>query len=98
VTRTLLTLALLLGACTDPVEPAPDGGQVLTGDSCLTGADCESGACEGEGCGDIAGVCVPAEPRRCASDLRDYCSCDGETFTASSTCPGDRFSHRGACQ
>jgi hypothetical protein len=68
------------------------------GSACLTGADCQSGVCEGLGCGDDApGTCAPAR-RGCTKDLRAYCGCDGKTFRASGSCPGRRYSAKGACK
>lgn len=61
-----------------------------------------SGECaRGETCFGIAGCatdwrCVRA--RGCARDRVTFCGCDGETFTASSTCPGRPFVHRGECR
>ena len=40
---------------------------------CLAAAECSSGICEGEGCGDAQpGKCV-AKSRQCTIDLRQYC-------------------------
>ena len=73
--------------------PAAPGPAV----SCLSGADCPSGVCEGEGCLESTpGMCVQ-EPRACTFDLRPYCGCDGKTFQASGSCPGARFEHKGPC-
>lgn len=71
-------------------EPGAEGA------SCTTAGDCASGVCEGEGCGDGQGVCAPAQ-RGCTKDLRPYCGCDGVTFRASGTCPGQRYAHTGEC-
>src|SRR5690606_11868939 len=35
--------------------------------------------------------------RGCAGPRATFCSCDGETFTASAVCPGRSFVRRGAC-
>ena len=73
-----------------PVARAP-------GAACASAADCDSGLCEGQGCGaDAPGHCV-AKERVCTMDLLDMCDCDGKTFQTSSTCPGRRYAHRGAC-
>jgi hypothetical protein len=76
------------GVC-ERAKPKPDGTP------CDVGSECESGVCEGEGC-DAPGVCKPAQ-RPCTKDLREYCGCDGKTFRGSGSCPGSRFSKRGAC-
>ncbi|HTJ42618.1 MAG TPA: hypothetical protein VL463_11020 [Kofleriaceae bacterium] len=95
----------------NPVYSPPDGGAVTPivqaptidaapaarapGASCTTAADCDSGICEGEGC-DAPGRCADKR-RMCTMDLIDMCGCDGQTFQSSSSCPGRRFAHRGAC-
>ena len=67
------------------------------GSACLTGTDCQSGVCEGQGCGDdTPGTCAPAR-RGCTKDLRSYCGCDGKTFRSSGSCPGRRYSTKGEC-
>lgn len=67
------------------------------GASCLSGADCASGICEGLGCGEESpGVCMP-QMRPCTRDLRPYCGCDGETFRTSGSCPGKRYASKDAC-
>lgn len=78
------------GPATPKREAKPAGAQ------CSAASECESGVCEGEGCGDNAGTCAPAN-RGCTRDLRQYCGCDGKTFQASGSCPGQRFSARAAC-
>ena len=83
-------------------DAAPDveaaGGEKLAdGASCLSGDECSSGTCEGEGCGDdTPGVCM-SNDRPCTRDLRPYCGCDGETFRTSGSCPGKRYSARDFC-
>lgn len=64
---------------------------------------CESSRECGRGltCFGIAGCatewhCVRA--RGCTRDRVPFCGCDGETFVASSTCPGRPFVHRGECR
>ena len=95
-----------------PVEPAPTPAPAPTpttqeptagtsakadGASCLAAEDCQSGVCEGEGCGaDQPGTCM-AKARGCTRDLRPYCGCDGQTFRTSGSCPGKRFSARAVC-
>ena len=83
---------------TPPGDPGPDDGPVLAiiGDPCTLGADCESGLCEGMGCGDGGGRCVAAD-RACTADIADYCDCAGVTFTGSGSCPGRRYQFRHAC-
>jgi hypothetical protein len=80
---------------TGPTEPVPSS-LAADGATCSTAADCQSGICEGEGCGTPDGVCAP-KMRGCTKDLRPYCGCSGESFSTSSTCPGRRFAHRGEC-
>jgi hypothetical protein len=78
-------------------EPAPADPGPSNDLSCLTGADCESGVCEGMGCGDDQpGRCV-TEDRRCTRDYAAYCGCDGQTFHGSGSCPGARYSAKGEC-
>ena len=74
--------------------PAPKPGQ-----ACNTNADCDSGICEGPGCGDLEGRCVPnVGTRACTDDFRQYCSCEGETFSGSGSCPDRRYSRMEACE
>ena len=81
-------------------EGAADDGSATpkpAGEPCLAAGECESGVCEGEGCGDDQpGTCADAE-RMCTRDLQQYCGCDGETFGASGSCPGARYSQKGPC-
>lgn len=81
------------GPTSDPTSSPNPGAD---GAKCSTAADCTSGVCEGEGCGDGNGTCARAS-RACTRDARQYCGCDGKTFTASGSCPGQRFSARAAC-
>src|SRR5262245_18517195 len=75
-----------------PAQPLPDSRP------CLKNDECESGVCEGEGCGSAEpGHCAPKQCG-CRRDRRDYCGCDGITFSASGSCPGRRYKARGACQ
>jgi hypothetical protein len=79
------------GAPSSPAKPLPAGA------SCLAGAECDSGVCEGAGCGaDTPGVCA-AKSRRCTRDRRAFCGCDGKTFFGSSSCPGGRYAKPGSC-
>ena len=92
------------GDVPDPVAsaggktPAGSGKGVRDGGACDSGDQCASGICEGQGCGaDKKGVCM-SQNRRCTRDLRAYCGCDGQTFRASGSCPGRRYSARAACK
>ena len=77
---------------------AGTGKGVRDGGACERGDQCASGVCEGEGCGpDRKGVCM-SQNRSCTRDLRAFCGCDGQTFRASGSCPGRRFSARAAGQ
>lgn len=77
------------------VSEGPAAG--ADGSSCLQASDCQSGICEGQGCGDdTPGECKPAV-RACTRDLREYCGCDGQTFRGSGSCPGQRYGDPGAC-
>lgn len=65
--------------------------------TCTSNRDCPRGQiCQGpEGC-DAAWRCGrPAE--RCVADTQYFCGCDGQSFTASMTCPGRPHRHRGSC-
>jgi len=86
-----------------PSQAPPDARDLdkpllgAVGDPCETGADCDSGLCEGQGCGPRQGVCA-ARDRACTKDLVAYCGCDGRTFSSSGACPGQRFVFKGDCQ
>lgn len=88
----------------EPGSSASNMKEVAAGDppaektSCTTAADCGEGmVCEGEGCGEMQGVCAPKD-RMCTRDLQTYCGCDGAEFQSSGSCPGDRYRNRGACE
>lgn len=83
------------GEC--PGQEEPTSAARPAGSACDTGDECTSGVCEGQGCGAKQGVCA-AEDRRCTRDRASYCGCDGTTFQASGSCPGKRYSKRGACE
>jgi hypothetical protein len=83
-------------AGTGTPAPAPVPALAAVGGKCDTAADCQSGICEGEGCGPKGGRCV-AKGRVCTRDRRAYCGCDGNTFHSSGSCPGARFSSRSMC-
>jgi hypothetical protein len=96
----LVFLLAVFGAC---VFPPPPPATVTSapvkkapGAACDEAAECASGICEGQGCGPGEGVCR-ASDRMCTQDLRPYCGCDGQTFSASGGCPGKRYSARGGC-
>ncbi len=79
-----------------------EGPQIAEGGgkdaACNATADCAADMiCEGQGCGDMEGRCVPKQ-RACTRDLRPYCGCDGVTFRASGSCPGARYRSQGACE
>jgi hypothetical protein len=76
----------------------PDWDEPISRDAraCTSSTECE----RGRTCWGVAGCatqwsCVRA---RCRRDSVAYCGCDGQTFQASSTCPGRPFVHRGACR
>ena len=85
-----------LGTGKGSAGPAKKTGQP-DGASCSAASECQSGVCEGEGCGVGQGVCA-AQGRMCTRDLRPYCGCDGKTFRSSGSCPGKRFQYRGECR
>jgi len=68
------------------------------GATCHAAADCQSGICEGEGCGDGTPGTCKSRKRPCTADLRPFCGCDGVTFRGSSSCPGRRYAARGDCK
>jgi hypothetical protein len=68
------------------------------GEPCNTHDACASGICEGVGCGELEGRCVPvSDVRECTDDFVSYCGCDGVTFGASGSCPDQRYAHVGEC-
>jgi hypothetical protein len=75
-------------------KPNPNGKAV--GEACAKPDDCQSGVCEGEGCSS-GPTCVDAN-RSCTRDLATFCGCDGQSFSASGSCPGRPFAKRGACE
>ena len=86
------------GAETKLAEAGSDDGQPPRKKACNSNADCgETEVCEGEGCGENQGICMPKD-RMCTRDLVTYCGCDGATFQGSGSCPGQRFASRGACE
>lgn len=70
---------------------------LAVGQACFDGGECQSGVCEGQGCGvDQPGHCVAAT-RVCHGAEQPFCSCNGETFNAPADCPGQPYERRGAC-
>jgi hypothetical protein len=85
------------GACQAAGSGSASGGPLPTGAPCLAASECESGICEGKGCGaDAPGKCAAAT-RACTRDRRTFCGCDGVTFFGSGSCPGKRYSDTAAC-
>jgi hypothetical protein len=83
------------GAC--KASGSATAGPLPAGAACLVGTECDSGVCEGIGCGDAApGVCA-SKSRKCVRFNRAYCGCDGVTFSASGSCPGRRYAAIGGC-
>lgn len=77
--------------------PAPSA-RLAPGESCFDGNECESGICEGEGCGtNQPGVCIAAG-RVCKGPDETFCGCDGEIFRAPRDCPGQAYAKRGTCR
>jgi|SRR5690606_1073818 len=85
------------GSALPPAPAAITALLLADGEPCLVGEECESGVCEGQGCGDDQpGRCAPAE-RRCSTRGAEFCGCEGDTFSAATDCPGQRYAHRNAC-
>ncbi|GAB5543812.1 MAG: hypothetical protein SangKO_035720 [Sandaracinaceae bacterium] len=78
-------------------RPEPETRPAPTPATCTSNRDCERGeVCQGPpGCGGTWTCGRP--PERCVADTQRFCSCDGETFRASMTCPGRPHQHRGSC-
>ncbi|MFO0618459.1 MAG: hypothetical protein U0414_38050 [Polyangiaceae bacterium] len=78
-------------------EPNPNGKP--NGEACGKGSDCQSGACEGEGCDPATtkAVCV-ATDRMCTRDFVTYCGCDGKEFGGSGSCAGKPYKNKGSCK
>ena len=82
---------------TDGSADGPATTPKQAGAACLAPEECDSGTCEGKGCGDEQpGTCADAK-RMCTRDYVAYCSCSGENFGASGSCPGQRYVHKGNC-
>ncbi len=86
----------VVDAAPPPVDPGKPTG-AADGAACLAAADCQSGICEGQGCGSTPGVCA-SKQRACTMDYRPYCGCDGVTFHGSGGCPNRRYAYRGECK
>lgn len=77
--------------------PEPSGGLRVDGAACFSSSQCVNNVCEGASCDSSRpGSCVPLD-RPCTADAVEYCGCDGRTFVASSSCPGEAFLKRGPC-
>lgn len=75
----------------------PSASLLGENEACKAGNECQSGICEGQGCGEAQlGRCMPAA-RPCFRDLVPFCGCEGLTFRASSNCPRRRYRARGVC-
>jgi hypothetical protein len=78
--------------------PPPVSARLAPGQACFDGSECESGVCEGEGCGtNQPGVCI-GPGRVCKGPVELFCACDGENFRAPRDCPGQSFAKRGSCR
>lgn len=77
----------------------PDGDEPLTSADriCTSNAECRRGeTCFGpSGCG-VTWRCQRV--RGCGGPRETFCSCEGETFTASAACPGQNYLRRGECE
>lgn len=74
----------------------PETGR-SAGAPCFSAGQCESNTCEGGSCdGNEAGSCAPVD-RACSEVAGLFCGCDGNTFSASESCPGEPFAYKGAC-
>lgn len=65
--------------------------------TCTSNDDCEDDEmCTGPAGCDIPWTCEAQRP--CTRDLRQYCSCDGETIEGSGSCPPAPYKHPGPCK
>jgi hypothetical protein len=85
------------GPAPAPVPPPAPSAVSGGSEACTDDADCASGICEGVGCGTPDGRCVDKD-RPCTADIQPYCGCDHMTFTASGSCAGRRYAHKGRCE
>lgn len=86
-------------------RPSPAAFQAAAGKQddgmpCFAADECTSGICEGASCDRTQpGACIATDAvRNCAADQVSFCGCDGQSFVASSTCPGEPFLHQGRCE
>lgn len=86
-TTTTATTTATSSETSAPLAP----GQCRTNRDCRRGEVCAGGA----GCGD-PWTCI-RRTERCNPDTQYFCDCEGETFTASMTCPSRPYAHRGSC-
>lgn len=63
---------------------------------CSTNADCESGYCNGQGCGKREGTCY-IQGETCLDKDMTVCGCDGEVHQGS-PCTVGRWVHEGSCE
>jgi|GEM_PF-4914860 len=76
------------------VSPLPPGEEEPT---CTSNDDCEEDEmCAGPAGCDVPWTCKPMRP--CTRDLRQYCSCEGETIEGSGSCPPAPYKHPGPCK
>lgn len=76
------------------ISPLPEGEEEET---CTSQADCgDDEMCSGPAGCDIPWTCQPLRP--CTKDLRQYCSCEGETVQGSGSCPPVPYKHVGPCK
>jgi hypothetical protein len=80
----------------------PGAGGSTSGGSTGT-TPCSSATCKGvcvaqdqNGCGGVW-KCVN-DPGVCTTDIAQFCGCDGKTFSSSSSCVANAWSHRGSCE
>ncbi|MGF1464585.1 MAG: hypothetical protein ACFCGT_00495 [Sandaracinaceae bacterium] len=88
-----------VGPCDPLGELVADAAAPVEGNAlCESSRDCRRGyACTGlPGCG-AHWTCERRRRLQCGRARDDFCGCDGETFRASSRCPGRPFAHRGRC-
>lgn len=82
--------------------------EVLGASEVLTATDDDSSICQssdqcgrGKKCHGIEGCTTNwtcERVRDCPRDSAQFCGCDGQSFSASSLCPGRPYRHRGSCE